>query len=135
MVYATADDLRKRIGERSFAEIYPAGENAGEDISAAQAEIDGNLSCRYEVPVTDGGALPLLKDWTLTLAEEKASARPAGSQFTEKVKLRVEQVRKYLERIRLGTFLVPGAKETEKNIFSIHKAETPLMTRDGLEGF
>ena len=95
MSYADTEQLRSRLGEAVFDEIYPDKSDAA-DLESAEAEIDGAIASRYRLPVAGKRTLSLLRDWTLTLAEERAYARAAGSSFAEKVRLRVEQVRKYL---------------------------------------
>lgn len=119
MSYATVSELCRRIGSNIFEEIYRAeGQTdfsadpaALEDLESAGAEIDGAIACRYRLPVDGAQSLALLKDWNLTLAEERAFARPAGGAYTEKVKLRVAQVRKYLDMIRADQFRLPDAAE------------------------
>ena len=135
MSYATTNDLALRLGATVYGEIYLEETEALNDLAAAQAEIDGNLACRYETPVTAEGVQELLKDWNLTLAEERAAARPVGAQFTEKVKLRVEQVRKYLEMIRGGTFKLAGVEESDAGVFTLYEAEEPVFGRENLKGF
>lgn len=134
-MYATADDLMERLGKSVFDEIYPEPEGAASDLADACAEIDGCIGKRYAVPVSAESALPLLKGWALTLAEERAYARTEGSSFAEKIKLRVEQVRKYLEDIRNGLFLLPGAPENEQSVFTIHQSDPEVFGRGNMEGF
>ena len=123
-MYADCAELRNRIGAAVFDEIYPGGgsdlsdlsdrsdlSDAIADLQAAAAEIDGALIMRYTLPVTGPLSLALLKDWCLTLAEERAYARPVGGDFTEKVKRRTDQVRKYLDMLRAGQYLLPDAVE------------------------
>ena len=115
MSYATVAELKNRIGKSIFSEIYPSGfegeSPAESDLEAAAAETNGVLGVRYHIPVTGEESLRLLKDWTLTLTEEKAAARPAGSMIAEKIKDRVAQVRKYFEMILENKFLLPNALE------------------------
>ena len=90
MSYATAAELRQRIGGSVFDEIYDVSDpfdlsgltDITDDLEAAAAEIDGAIAARYALPVTGSRSLALLKDWNLTLAEERAYARPAGADFT-----------------------------------------------------
>ena len=144
--YATIDELRQRIGASVFDEIY--GEDftpgrgglaiAAADLEAAAAEIDGAIALRYRLPVTGTRTLALLNDWCLTLAEERAFARPAGAAYTEKVKSRVEQVRKYLDMIRAETFRLPDAAENGSSGaagIALVKASKPVFDRDDMEGF
>lgn len=139
MSYATAADLETRIGSGIFDEIYGASDRSdiADDLEGAAAEIDGALACRYAVPVAGIRSLALLKDWNLTLAEERAYARCAGSEFAEKVKLRVEQVRKFLEMIRSDRFRLPDAAENSASGSSIAlvQCSDPLFDRDKMGGF
>ena len=136
MSYATAEQLRARLGGSIFDEIYgetdPA--EAAADLESAEAEIDGAIASRYRLPVNGRRTLPLLRDWTLTLAEERAYARAAGSGFAEKVRLRVEQVRKYLEMIRSGTFLLPDADERRDASVAFASCREPVFGRENMKG-
>ena len=135
MSYADTELLRARLGEAVFDEIYQDESDAAADLESAAAEIDGAIASRYHLPVTGKRTLSLLRDWTLTLAEERAYARAAGSGFAEKVRLRVEQVRKYLEMIRNGTFLLPDAEERKDGSVAFASCREPVFGRDNMEGF
>ena len=139
MSYATALELRARIGASIFAEIYGEKETteAEADLASAEAEIDGAIACRYRMPVAGTRSLALLKDWTLTLAEERTFARPVGCDYTEKIKARVAQVRKYLEMIRLDQFRLPDAEEngTAAGGIALVKCDAPIFGRGNMEGF
>ena len=135
MSYADTELLRARLGEAVFDEIYQDESDAAADLESAAAEIDGAIASRYRLPVTGKRTLSLLRDWTLTLAEERAYARVAGSGFAEKVRLRVEQVRKYLEMIRNGTFLLPDAEERKDGSVAFASCREPVFGRDNMEGF
>ena len=146
MSYAAAAELRQRIGGSVFNEIY--GISAGSDLSgkseiaddleSASAEIDGAIASRYALPVTGSRSLVLLKDWNLTLAEERAYTRPAGGIFTEKIKLRVGQVRKYLDMIRADEFKLPDAEENTSasgTAIALIRRDDPIFDREKMEGF
>ena len=135
MGYATVDDLKQRLGV-VFTEIYDSDEAAAEaDLQGAAAEIDGALACRYRVPVAARETLSLLKDWNLTLAEERTYSRAAGSQYAEKIKRRVDQVRSYLEMIRLSRFSLSGAEENATESALLVDTEEPVFSRNKLRGF
>lgn len=150
MSYASGEELRSRLGKSIFEEIYnvsgvlataegsEAGSEVSDDLESAASEIDGALISRYALPVTGEKSLKLLKDWNLTLAEERAYARPVGGDFTEKIKRRVDIVRKYLEEIRLGQYLLPDAVEkaaaSGKGIALVRRSE-PVFDRESMEGF
>ena len=140
--YATPEDLKKRLGRPIFDEIYRCSPEpeAREDLEAAAAEIDGSVSARYVLPVTGERSLALLKDWNLTLAEERGYARAAGSDFSEKIKNRVAVVRKSLELIREGGFKLPDAEEIGSGGgagpgSALFEADTPVFTRERMRGF
>ena len=141
MSYATVQELRARIGASIFAEIY--GEEgtteAEADLASAEAEIDGAAALRYRMPVTGVRSLALLKDWTLTLCEERTYARAAGSDYTEKIKARTAQVRKYLEMIRLDQFRLPDAQEngpgTGRGGVALVQCDAPVFGRERMKGF
>lgn len=137
-MYATCDDLNARIGVSEAAQIYPDIATAESDLESASAEIDAAVCVRYRVPVTASAALPLLRDWCLTLAEERAYARIAGSEFGEKVKLRVDRVRKLLDEIRAGTFQLPGNPAESGSGgggASCLAVDEPVFVREKMRGF
>ena len=146
MSYATAAELRQRIGGSVFDEIYDVSDpfdlsgltDITDDLEAAAAEIDGAIAARYALPVTGSRSLALLKDWNLTLAEERAYARPAGADFTEKIKRRVDQVRKYLDLIRADQFRLPDAAENSSGsggTIALIQRDDPVFDRDQMGGF
>ena len=149
MSYATAAELRQRIGGSVFNEIYnlPVQSDLSDlsdksdivdDLESAAAEIDGAIAARYALPVTGYRSLALLKDWNLTLAEERAYARPAGADFTEKIKRRVDQVRKYLDMIRSDQFRLPDAPENSSGsggTIALVQRDEPIFDRDKMKGF
>ena len=157
MSYASAEELRQRIGGSVFDEIYnvnpppnfsggqvlrssssESGSDITDDLESAAAEIDGAIAARYALPVTGSRSLVLLKDWNLTLAEERAYTRPAGGIFTEKIKLRVGQVRKYLDMIRADEFKLPDAEENTSasgTAIALIRRDDPIFDREKMEGF
>ena len=145
MSYATADDLKQRIGESIFQEIYGLSDGSDQsdkvidDLESAAAEIDGAIAFRYSLPVTGERSLALLKDWNLTLAEERAFARPVGGDYTEKIKRRVDQVRKYLDMIRADQFRLPDAPEkgaaTSGSGIALVQQDKPVFGREEMSGF
>ena len=134
-MYASADDLRNRLGAAVWKEIYPDGLHALEDLADAQAEIDGAVGLRYELPVTDPAAVALLRSWTLTLAEERAYTRASGARYSEKVKSRASLVRTRLDEIRREEFRLPGAKERASEALSFLAMDPPVFGRDTLKRF
>lgn len=141
-MYAACAELRSRIGAAIFDEIYQSDlsdkSDACADLLAAAAEIDGALTMRYTLPVTGPLSLALLKDWCLTLAEERAYARPVGGDFSEKIKRRTDQVRRYLDLLRAGQYLLPDAVEkgsSARGKVAIIQCDEPRFTRSQLEGF
>lgn len=146
-MYATIEDFKQRIGQSIFDEIYySTGDSEStespavlSDLESAAAEIDGVLAYRYQFPVSGTKTLALLKDWNLTLAEERAFSRPVGGEFTEKLKSRVAQVRSYLEMIRLDQFRLPDAAEKNSaangSAVAIVQCDEPVFGRDKMSGF
>ncbi len=143
-MYATAADLEKRL-KREYAAIY-ADEDTGvadetlveEDLGAAAAEIDGKVSVRYEIPVTNPGALALLKAWNLDLAAELAFGRTEGAVIPEKVKNRAETVRKNLDAIAKGDMKLSGAAAESASgpgASAIIAVDEPEFTREKMQGF
>lgn len=141
-MYADTVELRQRLGRKIFNEIYLCTDadvpvTAESDLAAAAAEVDGSLASRYTLPVTTPRSLALLKDWTLTLAEERAYARAAGSNYAEKVKGRVEQVRKYLEKIQQDLFKLPDAaeKRDSSSRIAVRHGESAVFGRNNMKDF
>ena len=146
MSYATAAEFRQRTGESVFDEIYAVSTGSdlsglpgiADDLESACAEIDGAIAVRYALPVTGPRSLALLKDWNLTLAEERAYARPAGGDFSAKIKRRADQVRKYLEMIRAGEFKLPDAAENTSGpdgTIALVRRDEPIFERDKMDGY
>ena len=135
-MYADVVDLRARLGSSIYSEIYSSDLDAENDLADAQAEIDGCLSRRYQVPVTALSVQSLLRGWTLTLCEERTYSRAAGSGYAEKLAGRVAQVRKYLSDVMTGAFSLPGAEEnTSSGLISMTAGDEPIFTRENLKGY
>ncbi len=135
--YATPDQLKRRLGV-VYEAIYESDEDAVSDLDDARAEIDGCIVKRYRVPVTAETAVALLQGWNLTLAEERAYSRTAGSEYAEKVSSRVARVRKYLEMILAGTFQLAGAEENPDAPgagMTLVQVSEPVFTRELMKGF
>ena len=145
-MYATTDDLKDRLKsffDQLYADEEAEGgvslEDAAADLEAAQAEVDGSAGVRYTVPVTATAALPLVKNWTLTITEELAWRRSAQGTTPENVKDRVKEVRRQLERLAKREVVLQGAAELSGSASVggcvIVSAETPLFTRSKMSGF
>lgn len=143
-MYATVSDLQKRM-KRYYVAIY-ADDNTGvvdetlisEDIAAASAEIDGAIASRYSTPVTAPDALPLIKSWALTLAEELAWSRGGSSELPENVTSRCNNVRKQLEKIGTGDFKLPASPAettTGAGSAAIVSSAKPVFDREKMTGF
>ena len=137
MSYASAEELRQRIGGSVFDEIYnvnpppnfsggqvlrssssESGSDITDDLESAAAEIDGAIAARYALPVTGSRSLVLLKDWNL--------------------KRRVDQVRKYLDLIRNDLFRLPDAAENSSgsaSTIALVQRDDPVFDRDKMGGF
>lgn len=140
-MYADVTDLQTRISD-VFSELYRRldgsvmAAEAGEDLAAASAEIDGAVGVRYSVPVTSSQALPLLKSWCLTLAEELAWAR-SGRQTPESVRDRVKTVREMLAKVSAGSFSLAGASlpTAETGVIADVECDEPVFGRRRMRGF
>ena len=137
MAYATINDLETRLGA-DYAGLYGSSSTtaAQADLDASAAEIDASAGCRYETPVSSGQAAALLRDWNLTLCEERARGRCAGDILPEKLKLRVAQVRESLRRTAAGEMILPGAAENGRGAgFSTIAGDEPVFSRETLRGY
>ncbi len=137
-MYATSEDLISHLGNSGSA-LYRADTALAEgDIAAASGEIDGYVSNRYMTPIFDVYVLVLIKDWCLTLAEERAYARAGGASLPDKVVKRAETVRKTLRDIASGKFKLDcQPKETKAPVETtlIVQNDEPLFTRENMAGF
>lgn len=137
MAYATINDLETRLGA-DYAGLYgSSGTTAAQaDLDASAAEIDASAGCRYETPVSSDRAAALLRDWNLTLCEERARGRCAGDILPEKLKLRVAQVRESLRRTAAGEMILPGAAENGRGVgFATTAGDEPVFSRETLRGY
>lgn len=143
MSYATVEDLRLRLSD-----LYPGlyvkldggamDSEAQADLDAAEAEINGMIGTRYIVPVPAEQALPLLKSWTVTLAEELAWSRSGKSDLPENVAKRAEHVRRLLEKIANGSMILSGASQDEVNgggSVALIEGDPPVFGRGKMEGY
>jgi len=141
-MYATITDMKKRLS-RFYAELYDldgaVDEDAmTEDLTAANAEIDGSLASRYVIPVTAADALPLLKSWCLALVEELAWSRSGRDELPANVKDRAKTAREQLKRCGEGSFRLPAAPaETTQGQggASILDIAEPVFTRSKMSGY
>ena len=141
--YAAIADLQLRLSDL-YGNLYrkldgtAMTEEAQADLDAAEAEIDGLIGTRYAVPVESGAALPLLKAWTVTLAEELAWSRSGKSELPKNVTQRAETVRKNLTLIASGKMLLQAAAQDESSgggsVVGI-SGNTPVFGRDNMTGY
>ena len=141
--YAAIADLQLRLSDL-YGNLYrkldgtAMTEEAQADLDAAEAEIDGLIGTRYAVPVQSGAALPLLKAWTVTLAEELAWSRSGKSELPKNVTQRAETVRKNLTLIASGKMLLQAAAQDESSgggsVVGI-SGNTPVFGRDKMAGY
>ena len=141
--YAAIADLQLRLSDL-YENLYrkldgtAMTEEAQADLDAAEAEIDGLIGTRYAVPVESGAALPLLKAWTVTLAEELAWSRAGKSELPKNVTQRAETVRKNLTLIASGKMLLQAAAQDESSgggsVVGI-SGNTPVFGRDKMTGY
>lgn len=139
MNYASVDDLEKALGTpyRSIYKDDTASANA--DLVSAAAVVDGYLAKRYCVPVTEPGAMPILKEWCVAIAMELAYGRAGGSTIPEKTKDRAKRAYDQLRDAAKGTLQVPAApaENTENSIGGAVAIECdePVFTRDKMRGY
>ena len=120
-----------RFGEAMTAE-------AQSDLDSAEAEINALVGTRFRVPVTAGGSLPLLRHWTVTLAEELAWSRSGKGALPETLANRVKQVREYLEKIAGGTMTLAGAEQDEESggaSIAFIAGNEPVFGREKMRGY
>lgn len=138
MAYATINELKMRLGQ-DYAGLYGNDETgtatAQADLDAAAAEIDAAAGCRYETPVA-GRAEALLRDWNLTLCEERARVRCAGDTLPGKLKMRIDHVRESLAKTASGELVLPGAAESVRGHgFAAVACDAPVFTRETMKGY
>lgn len=143
-MYATLTDFQERL-KNFFDQLY-ADKNgvvdtgsAVNDLIAAQAEIDASAAVRYAVPVTAAESQPLLQDWTLTIAEEKAWGNSSLGTTPENLQNRVKGVREQLKRLAKKELVLMGAAElsgdsTIGGAVIVESAE-PVFTREKMKGW
>ena len=139
MAYATINELSVRLGQ-DYAGLYgnnEAGTTAAQaDLDAAAAEIDASVGCRYETPVVSERASALLRDWNLTLCEERARVRCAGDALPDKIKMRIAHVRDSLAKTASGELILPGAAENMRGLgFAAVSCDEPVFSRETMKGY
>lgn len=139
MAYATINELKVRLGQ-DYAGLYGNDEtgtaSAQADLDASAAEIDTSAGCRYETPVVSDRAEALLRDWNLTLCEERARVRCAGDALPDKLKMRIVHVRESLAKTASGELILPGAAESARGQgFSTVACDEPVFTRETMRGY
>ena len=106
MNYATITDLKGKL-RLQYAGCYTgatADADAAVDLAAAQAEVDGRVCMRWQLPA-EGASVPgLLKDWTLTLAAARAWLRMLSGTSREGLDDEVKAVRALLADVAAGRF-------------------------------
>lgn len=137
MSYASLSDLKIRLGNRFDGLYENSEESALADLDAAQSEIDATLSARYSTPISERSAQAILKNWTLTLAEELTYSRAVGGAESDKLAKRVESVRANLREAAAGKLRIGLAEPAAEapGGASIMQCDTPMFTRKKMEGF
>ena len=139
MAYATINELKVRLGQ-DYAGLYGTGDTgdtvAQADLDAAAVEINAAAGCRYETPVTSERAAALLRDWNLTLCEERSRVRSAGDALPGKIRMRIEHVRDSLAKTVSGELILPGAAENMRGQrFAAVACDAPVFSRDTMKGY
>jgi len=141
--YATIAELKERL-TGFYDEFYkdPVSglvddAKAQKHLNAAEAEVNASVAVRYNVPVVASQPLELLKNWTLTLAEELAHGRDGSDELPEKLKDRVTNVRKLLQRLADGSVAFMGAAEKSSSAGgdSDFISSRPLCRREQMGGW
>ena len=141
--YATIEDMRTRLSS-VYSGLYRDEFNGQmetemqTDLDAAEAEINAFLGTRFRVPVTAEESIPLLKHWTLTLAEELAWSRAGTGKMPDSLVNRVKQTREYLEKISTGTMTLAGAgqdEETGGGSIAFVAGNDPVFGRENMRGY
>lgn len=142
-MYALPEDLKIRLGD-VFKSLYTKldgtfmTEEIAGDLAAAEGEINGMIGTRYVVPVSSAGASELLKNWTVTLAEELAWSRSGKSELPKNLQNRLDTVRKQLERIAEGKMILPGAVQDNASgggSVACVEFDEPIFGRKHMEGY
>ena len=132
MAYATINELKVRLGQ-DYTGLYGTGDTGD---AAAQADLDAAAGCRYETPVTSERAAALLRDWNLTLCEERSRVRSAGDSLPGKLKMRIAHVRESLAKTASGELILPGTTESPRGQgFATVACDEPVFTRDTMKGY
>lgn len=143
--YISRTDVANRL-RRSYDTLYtPPGESSVDtdlvdaDIDAAEGTVDGYLSNRFVVPITDSAALRICKAWALTLVEELAYGAIPGRELPESIASRANAVRKQLEeagdgKLALGTATTLAEAAGTAGALTV-EVEDPVFTRETMEGF
>ena len=139
MAYATINELKVRLGQ-DYAGLYGNDEagtaTAQADLDAAATEIDAAAGCRYETPVVSERAGALLRDWNLTLCEERSRVRCAGDTLPDKLRTRIAHVRESLAKTASGDLVLPGAAESVRGQgFATVACDEPVFTRTTMRGY
>lgn len=141
--YATVEELTGRLSDL-YGGLYKDRQGADmtqeaqSDLDSAEAEINGLVGTRFRVPVTAAGSVPLLKHWTLTLAEELAWSRSGKGKLPESLSGRIKQVRDYLEKIANGTMTLAGAEQDEESgggSIAFVDGNEPVFGRGKMRGY
>ncbi len=133
-MYATVEDLKIRL-TGFFEQLYQEGLTTPEaDLAAAQSEVDAYASARYALPLA---SCELIRNWTLTLAEELAWSRDPTGETPENVKTRVAAVRDQLQRLSDGKIRLSGQQDGEDTAGSITlvDCDEPVFGRRKMDGY
>lgn len=142
-MYALPEDLKIRLGD-VFKSLYTRldgtfmTEEIAGDLAAAEGEINGMIGTRYVVPINSSGVNELLKNWTVTLAEELAWSRSGKSELPKNLQSRLDTVRKQLERIAEGKMVLPGAVQDNASgggSVACVEFDEPIFGRKHMEGY
>lgn len=142
-MYATLDDFKQRLKDH-YEAIYSDDEGVldeslmADDLTEAYGTVNGYLAARYQVPVSETDALPMLKACQLSLACELAWSRTDSDELPEKAKHAAKIARGQLKDIAKGDLTLPAAPAESASGAggaALVQAETPVFGRSKMGGF
>lgn len=141
--YLGEERCRDHLGATTFAQLYRLPQDAdalAQDVTLAEAEVDGFLGRRYATPITNSTALNIVRALALDLWAERAMGRGAGSEVPGKWMERAKRARNLLEEMRAGTLSLAGATSVPERATGgadaiVVEGNDPTFEREDLAGF
>jgi phage gp36-like protein len=142
-MYATLDDFKQRLKDH-YEAIYSDGENVVDeslildDLTTAYGIVNAFIAARYQTPVTQADALPMLRACQLAIASELAWLRPDNNELPEKIKDAAKTARDQLKDISKGAITLPAApleNASAAGASVIVSGDKPVFGRSNMGGF